>query len=229
MYYFLLVPVQKPKHGKKEEADEDFIVETVEETESEEEGEEEEEEEQDYSNDDGTNEDEEEVSPPSKPLVEQIRKVKKNVKVIRKKIQPVEKEVEDTQQSVDTDASKRGKKRKMTKTEVSGSDGVDTKKEKKEAAVFNDKNVDYNLYHEAPENVATKKIKISSNVILMCKMIEATGDQKGLTYDYAALTISRKTKNGKAYEFNLPLTIAPNLIKGINLIMQDNKHFFQLK
>lgn len=131
-----------------------------------------------------------------------------------------------------TSEQKRGKKRKMSKTEVCGTDVVEeneTKREKKEPAVFNDKNVDYNLYHEAPENVATKKIKISSNVMLICKMIEAAGDQKGLTYDYAALTISRKTKNGKAYEFNLPLTIAPNLVKGIELIMKDNKHFFQIQ
>jgi hypothetical protein len=131
---------------------------------------------------------------------------------------------------------KKSKKKKMEKDEVSGKslilkDDNDSKKEKKEKDVpmFNDKNVDYNLYHEAPENVATKKIKLSSNVILMCKMIEATGEQRGLTYDYAALSIIRKTKNNKAYEFNLPLTIAPNLVKGIELIMQENKHFFQMK
>lgn len=132
------------------------------------------------------------------------------------------------------DKKKRTQKKTMEKTEISGQnmilkDVVDTKKEKKEKDVplFNDKNVDYNLYHEAPENVATKKIKLSSNVILMCKMIEATGDQRGLTYDYAALSIIRKTKNNKAYEFNLPLTIAPNLMRGVELIMKDNQHFFQ--
>jgi hypothetical protein len=131
---------------------------------------------------------------------------------------------------------KKSKKKKMEKDEVSGKSLIlkndnDSKKEKKEKDVpmFNDKNVDYNLYHEAPENVATKKIKLSSNVILMCKMIEATGEQRGLTYDYAALSIIRKTKNNKAYEFNLPLTIAPNLVRGIELIMQENKHFFQMK
>lgn len=123
----------------------------------------------------------------------------------------------------------------MEKTEVSGVDlvvpevEIETKKDKKEVIMFNDKNVDYNLYHEAPENVATKKIKLSSNVILMCKMIEANAGQKGLTYDYAALSIIRKTKNNQAYEFNLPLTIAPNLVKGIELIMTENKHFFQMK
>ena len=135
----------------------------------------------------------------------------------------------------ETNDKKRGKKRKMEKTEVSGGDlvvpevEVETKKDKKEVVMFNDKNVDYNLYHEAPENVATKKIKLSSNVILMCKMIEANSGQKGLTYDYAALSIIRKTKNNQAYEFNLPLTIAPNLVKGIELIMTENKNFFQMK
>lgn len=122
----------------------------------------------------------------------------------------------------------------MEKTEVSGNETMDVtendgKKEKKEPPLFNDKNVDYNLYNEAPENVSTKKIKLSSNVMLLCKMIEAAGEQKGLTYDYAALCIVRKTKNGRAYEFNLPLTIAPNLVKGIQLIMKDNEHFFSKK
>jgi hypothetical protein len=120
----------------------------------------------------------------------------------------------------------------MEKEEVSGEYLVvdkETKKDKKEREIptFNDKNVDYNLYHEAPENVSTKRIKLTNNIIMGCKMIEATGDQRGTTYDYAALFFTRKTKNNKAYDFNLPLTIAPNLIKGVELIMQDNKHFFQ--
>lgn len=128
----------------------------------------------------------------------------------------------------------------MDKAETSGTEHIlvetaedgeatenEAKKEKREAPIFNDKNVDYNLYNEAPENVATKKIKLSSNIILMCKMIEGAGDSKGLSYDYAALSIIRKTKNNKAYECNLPLTICPNLIKGIEFIMKENKHFFQ--
>lgn len=57
---------------------------------------------------------------------------------------------------------KPSKKARIDKEEISGvvvanKDDIDNKKEKKEAALFNDKNVDYNLYHEAPENVATKK------------------------------------------------------------------------
>ncbi len=156
-------------------------------------------------------------------------KPQKKVRVVRKKVKPVAatQEKKETVLPIDVKEGKKGIKRKLSNAEVSG--GKETKREKKEPVVFNDKNVDYNLYHEAPENVATKKIKISSNVILSCKMIEASGDQKGLTYDYAALTISRKTKNNKAYEFNLPLTIAPNLMKGIELIMNDNKNFFQIK
>jgi hypothetical protein len=99
---------------------------------------------------------------------------------------------------------------------------------KKEAPTFNDKNVDYNLFSNDPGNVVSRKIKIASNVILTCKMIES--DTKGgLSYDYAALTFQRKTRDEKAFEFNLPLTISPNLIQGLKLIMQDNPKFFSEK
>lgn len=40
------------------------------------------------------------------------------------------------------------------------------KKSKREAPTFNDKNVDYNLYSNDPDNVVTRKIKVSSNVIV---------------------------------------------------------------
>jgi hypothetical protein len=103
----------------------------------------------------------------------------------------------------------------------------ENKKTSNVSVEYNDKNVDYNLYNEAPEHIKNLKIKISSNVIMLCRMIEATGNtSQGLTYDYAALSFVRQSKNGKAYEFNLPLNLAPSILKGITLLIKQNPKFF---
>lgn len=103
----------------------------------------------------------------------------------------------------------------------------ESKKSLNSGVEFNDKHVDYNLYNEAPEHIKNLKIKISSNVIMLCRMIEATGNtSQGLTYDYAALSFVRQSKNGKAYEFNLPLNLAPSILKGITFIIKQNPKFF---
>lgn len=107
---------------------------------------------------------------------------------------------------------------------------TDVKKSKKrETPVFNDKNLDYNLFNDAPENVMARKIKISNTVLVTCKMIDAItgGATGGLSYDYAALTFMRKIQNQKAFEFNLPLSLAPNIIEALKLIMKDNPKFFK--
>lgn len=92
---------------------------------------------------------------------------------------------------------------------------------------YNDKNVDYNLYNEAPENIKNVKIKISSNLVMLCRMIEATGTTaQSLNYDYAALSFVRQSKNGRAYEYNVQLSSAPAIMKGISLIMKQNPKFF---
>lgn len=101
------------------------------------------------------------------------------------------------------------------------------KKKGREGPVFNDKNLDYNLFNNDPDNVVAKKIKISQNVIVQCSMVD--GSEKGRNaafQDYAALSFLRKTKDEKAFEFNLPLGLAPNIIEALKLIIQDNPKFF---
>ena len=100
---------------------------------------------------------------------------------------------------------------------------------KREVPLFNDKNLDYNLFNNDPENVVPKKIKISNTVLVTCKMIDSItgGGAGGLSYDYAALTFLRKIQNQKAFEFNLPLSLAPNIIEALKLIMKDNPKFFK--
>ena len=99
---------------------------------------------------------------------------------------------------------------------------------KKEPPVFNDKNIDLNLFSSDPMNIITRKIKIASNILVICKMLESDA-KSGLAYDYAALTFQRKTKDEKAFEFHLPLSITPNIIEALQFIMKDNPKFFQNK
>jgi len=100
-------------------------------------------------------------------------------------------------------------------------------KKKKESPVFNDKNLDYNLFSDDPDNVVSKKIKIAKNVILQCSMIDGNEKGKNAAFqDYAALSFLRKTKDEKAFEFNLPLGLAPNIIEALKLIINDNPKFF---
>ena len=107
---------------------------------------------------------------------------------------------------------------------------LDKKKVAREAPVFNDKNLDYNLFSSDPDNVISKKIKIASNVIVTCRMMEGNDGRKTASaYEfppYAALSFLRKTKNEMAFEFNLPLVLAPKIIEALKLMMNDNPKFF---
>ena len=109
-----------------------------------------------------------------------------------------------------------------------GEEPKEAEEGKKKVVEYNDKNVDYNLYNEAPDHIKNVKIKLSSNVVMMCRMIEASGNaQIGLTFDYAALSFVRQSKNGRAYEFNLPLGIAKKIIQGCQLCIKENPKFFE--
>jgi len=83
------------------------------------------------------------------------------------------------------------------------------------------------LFSDDPDNVVSKKIKIAKNVILQCSMIDGNDKGKNAAFqDYAALSFLRKTKDEKAFEFNLPLGLAPNIIEALKLIINDNPKFF---
>jgi len=112
----------------------------------------------------------------------------------------------------------------VSRNEVSGETLEASKVEKKET-LFDLSNVDYNLYTAAPQNIVEKKVMLGNNLLVLSKMMEAAGD-KGQTYEYAAISFQRKLKSSKAYTFNIPLNLAPTLIKALELIMDDNKTFF---
>jgi hypothetical protein len=171
---------------------------------------------------------EEELPSTSKSLKEHVVELKRKKVVKRKPAQVPDKKQAPSpskkpKEATPTQAPARIVKKVKKKVQV-----VDENKKSSNMSVeYNDKNVDYNLYNEAPEHIKNLKIKISSNVIMLCRMIEATGNtSQGLTYDYAALSFVRQSKNGKAYEFNLPLNLAPSIVKGITLLIKQNPKFF---
>lgn len=98
---------------------------------------------------------------------------------------------------------------------------------KKETPIFNDKNVDFDLFNSSPSNVVSRKIKVSNNLMVTCRMIDQTEGKSSLTYDYAALTIQRKTANEKMFEFIIPLSLTPRIIEAMKIIVDENKKFFK--
>jgi hypothetical protein len=220
--------VKRKKHAQEEEEDETYeqISGTdEEETDPEEEVLEEEEEEVQYESDSPSN-DEEELPSTSKSLKDVAMEKKKQA--VKRKNAP-EKKTTPTKKVKTTSPEKTVKRvvKKVTTKVTKEKSPNDDSKKSNNTVEYNDKNVDFNLYNEAPEHIKNVKIKISSNVVMICRMIEATGNtSQGLTYDYAALSFVRQSKNGRAYEFNLPLTLAPSITKGINLMIRENTKFF---
>jgi len=100
---------------------------------------------------------------------------------------------------------------------------------KKEVKVFNDRNVDLDLFHSSPTNVVARKVKVSSNLIVTCRNIDQIEGARsaGVSYDFAALTFQRKTANDKMFEFVVPLSAAPRITEAINHIIEQNKTFFK--
>lgn len=154
-----------------------------------------------------------------------------------------EKKAKKRKSEVSTEGDQKQKKSKDNENKTSNE--KDEKKERKEknakkivkkekgdkdkdkaVLLYNDKNVAVNFFDEAPENIVQLKCKMSSNLMLVCKTVETVGDSKSGTYDYAALGIVRRQRNGAAFEFNMPLQITPILVKACQYIMKENEKFF---
>lgn len=97
---------------------------------------------------------------------------------------------------------------------------------KKDYPDFSDKNVDVDLYNDNPHTVIQKRIKVSDNIVVSCKMI-AVNQRQANGFEYAAIVFARKGRADKAFEYNLPLTLAPKVIAALNIIVNENPKFFQ--
>jgi hypothetical protein len=233
--------VKRRKHVEEEEAYHEISnseEESAEEEEVYEEEEEEENEEVQYEGEsDGVSNDETELPSTSKSVKEHALDSKKTA---TKRKNPSKKPTPSTptkkiKYTVEKPAQEKRIEKRIVKvakrTVVRGKEKAvvdETKKSGPSMIEYNDKNVDFNLYNEAPEHIKNVKVLLTSNVIMSSRMIEASGNSsQGLTYDYAALSFVRQSKNLRAYEFNLPLTLAPSIIKGINFLIKSNPKFFE--
>lgn len=97
---------------------------------------------------------------------------------------------------------------------------------KKEVRKFNDRNVDYNLFENDPCNVVQKRCKLSPNLLIGCKMVEMADPKSGLSYESALICFERKSRNDSVFDFNMALSLAPAIIKALQLMIKDNPKFF---
>lgn len=223
------------KHAKKEE-DTQLLLSSDEEENSQEEEEEEEGEtatQQETENDtesfetdaDGAESDEGEeiVNTPIRPVIKKRKKQLVEAEETKKKRQK-------TSDKSETPKTGNVEKKKKSEKPAPGTSGqskkslaANLKKKKGEVKEFTDANVDLNL-HSDSQIVHPRKIKLTNNIILSCQMFDM--ETTKLNYDFPALVFQRKLKDSKAFEFNLPLSICPNLIHGVNYIMKENPKFF---
>jgi len=109
--------------------------------------------------------------------------------------------------------------------EIKAEEKQETKKEEYKTDIWNDRNCDHDLDDHAASNVHTRKIKISSNLLLSCKMISHL-ENKHLTQDYAGLVFSRKTNKEKTFDFIVDLRVTERLIRALQIIIEENPVFF---
>jgi len=97
---------------------------------------------------------------------------------------------------------------------------------KREPKLFNDKNIDIDLYDSDPDKIVAKKIRLNNSVLLLCKTME-TVTSTGAKQDWAAMILEKRMKDDKCYDFNMSLALVPTLIKGLEKIVQSNPQYFK--
>ena len=149
-----------------------------------------------------------------KPAADDVKKVVKTVATVARK----KTEMKKTKKADVADGEVQAKSVEPLQADSPG------EKNKKSYPTFEDKNLDYDYAANSPSNIIQRRVKIAANVILTCKNVEIVTN--GQPMDIASLSFSRKTKNGKAFDYNMPLSLAPILIKGLQTIIRDNAKFF---
>ena len=159
-------------------------------------------------------------------LAEQVKKISANKKLLAlAKNNSKKRKYESDDESV---VEENLKKKKKDLPELNNKSSK--KERKKDSNVvsnskFTDRFVHVNLYNEAPDNVVPKTIMLNNSLLLSCQL-QCADPGRNLNFDYAGLTITRKIKDDKCFDFNMPLNVAPTLIKALNLIIKENKRFF---
>lgn len=150
----------------------------------------------------------------------------------------VDDEDEEDQDEIEMSPKKKKRVRVVAESddEIDGEKSFQKKKKetpatkKKQPAVYDDSDVNKTFKIGCPQSVKPLKVALNNNYMLSCKMIQANENTKGgLAYDYAGLILHRRTKEDKAYEFNMPLSLGPIMMQSLEYIMTENKHFFSQK
>jgi len=118
--------------------------------------------------------------------------------------------------------------KKENESSEKSSKSTKTKKEGAGEIIWNDRNCDIDLDDQAASNVHFRKIKISNNLIISCKMISHL-ENKNLHQDYAALVFSRKTNKDRTFDFLIDMRVTERLIKALQIVIDENPVFFNKK
>ena len=112
---------------------------------------------------------------------------------------------------------KKNEKKEKPKTEKKTVANKQTEKKngKREPDNFDESNLSIDL---TSNDFIKKKIKLSDNFLVESRVVDyAEGGRK---YSYPALVFAKRLKDtNKAYDFNIPLSMAPKLIKALNFIV----------
>lgn len=114
-------------------------------------------------------------------------------------------------------------------------EGEDKKKKKPTAPkidagpIFDLANIHFDLHNTASQNVSVCNIRLTQNVVLTSKMVEAREGNGNLNFEYPAIVFQRRAANDSVFEFKLPLTCCQKLMDGLEIIMRENAKFFGVK
>ena len=122
--------------------------------------------------------------------------------------QPKEKKVERAKKPSTSSASK----------SLKPSDNSTSKKRKMDVRLFDDLKVAVDMSKEV---VREKRVKLSSNLIIESRMVEVRDEETKKTFNYPAVVFLRKIKDGKIFEFNVPLNLCKKLVEAINIVSNE--------
>lgn len=106
-------------------------------------------------------------------------------------------------------------------------EGEDKKSGKKEPQMFNESNIDLDLYDNDPTKLKTKKIRVSQNLILTCKTMKMLVGNEN--HEWAAIVLEKRVKDNKVFPFNFSLQDAPKVIEALKAIILENEKFFKVQ
>jgi len=91
------------------------------------------------------------------------------------------------------------------------------RKRKVEQILFDELRVDVDLSNN---DVASKRIKLAPNLMIERKIVEVK-EENSKKFSYPALVFLRKTKDGKIFEFNVPIILARKLCEAVKSLAPE--------